>query len=503
MRTVNYYLRTSGLTLALLAMSFLAGCAGSGGEREVGQSHVDYGDSGTFPVPDALQDNVDFWRHVYGMWSRGEVAIHDSDHLGVVYEVATLPGPIQASYTSAQRAYLEARTHYHADRLRALEQRLRSGQTPTAADRDLVAKFERAGGIGTLYGASERIRLQRGLRERFRRGVEISGRYDKIFREIMRSHGVPEDLAYLPHVESSFQTNARSSVGAGGVWQFMPATGRIYMTVNDSVDERYDPILAADGAARYLAQAYGKLGSWPLAITSYNHGQGGMAKAKAQYGTDIGRIVSNYDGPYFGFASRNFYAEFVAAREVASHPSRYFPEGVRYESPWPHDRLILASSMPADHIARHYGTSSRVLADLNMHWRNSLRNGARHIPVGTTVWLPHGSKQRAGSPPPPISTMIARTEPRQKPSTVSRKAVARVEKPRSTDSQKRVAAKTAPKSKTKGKTTKVRYHVVKPQETLYRVALQNGISVAELRKLNKMKPNDNHIQPGQRLKVGI
>jgi len=492
MRPDLIHLRTSAGMLALLAMLFLAGCAGTGGERQLTHNHIDYGNADTFPVPDTIQDNVDFWRHVYGIWSRSDVAIHDSDHLGVVYEVVRLPGPAQAGYSANQKAWLETRTRYYTDRVKSLEQRLRSGQKPTSADQDLVAKFEQAGGLSSIYGASDRIRSQRGLRERFKRGLEISGRYDSIFREIMRSHGVPEDLAYLPHVESSFQTNAKSSVGAGGVWQFMPSTGRLYMTVNDSVDERYDPILAADGAARYLAQAHDKLGSWPLAITSYNHGQGGMAKAKSQFGNDIGQIVTSYKGQYFGFASRNFYSEFIAAREVASHPTRYFSEGVRYESPWPHDRLILASSMPADHIARHYGTSPRVLADLNMHWRNALRNGARNIPVGTTVWLPHGSKKRVATPPPPVPTMIARAEPPRTQSTVSRKAVAKVER--------KPVVKTA---KSQPKTAKVRYHTVKPQETLYRVAVQNGISVAELRKLNKMRPNDNHIQVGQRLLVGI
>ncbi|WP_246221654.1 transglycosylase SLT domain-containing protein [Marichromatium bheemlicum] len=445
----------------------LSGCASTG-------MHGHYG-SERFPVPDEIADNVDFWRHVYGVWRRDQIAFHDDRHLGVIYEVATLPGASQESYTPEQRAWIAARKRHHAKRVRALETALREQRPLERADRQLLARFEQAGGREAVFGADDRVRSQRGLRERFKRGVEISGRYDGIFREIMRAHGVPEDLAYLPHVESSFQTHARSSVGAGGVWQFMPATGRLFMTVDGDVDERFDPILAADGAARYLAQAHRKLGSWPLAITSYNHGQGGMARAKAQYGDDIGRIVEDYDGRYFGFASRNFYAEFVAAREVAAHARRYFPEGLTYERPWRHDRLVLRHSLPVHRLASHYALSPHQLSALNLHWRTHLSEGRRPIPAGTTVWLPEGSLQRIASHPPAVPVVVER-KPAPRPQIAST--------PR------------------RGQAAASRYHIVQPNETLYRVALENGLTVPQLRALNQLTPGDNAIHPGQRLRIG-
>jgi membrane-bound lytic murein transglycosylase D len=224
-----------------------------------------------------------------------------------------------------------------------------------------------------------------------------------------------------------------------------------------------------------------------------------MANAKAQFGDDIGRIVKNYQGQYFGFASRNFYAEFIAAREVTRNANRYFPEGVRLEEPWLHDRLVLQHSMPADHVAGHYGLTPYRLADLNMHWRDRARDGRAHLPAGSTVWLPAGSKQRVASHPPPVSTtLVARAEPRPAPAALKAVAKAEPSRPRA-----KSQAKTAAKPKPKAAASTARYHVVKPQETLYRVALQNGISVAELRRLNKMRPDDNKIRAGQRLKVGI
>ncbi|RKT46089.1 lytic transglycosylase domain-containing protein [Thiocapsa rosea] len=517
----NYPISIRYLSFLLLSLALLglAGCGSNGGQRTASEEGWTRGDlvagSDTFPVPAEIQPNVDFWRHVYGIWSRGEVAIHDNEHMGVIYEVVQLPSPIKEGYTDPQRSLVRDRTDAYKGQLRLLEERVRTGQSLSSSDKALLAKLEQAGGRAAVYGAADRVRSQRGLRERFHRGVEISGRYDPAFREIMRSHGVPEDLAYLPHVESSFQTNARSGVGAAGVWQFMPATGRMFMNVNDTIDDRFDPIIAADGAARYLSQAHRRLGSWPLAITAYNHGQGGMANAKAQFGDDIGGIVKNYRGQYFGFASRNFYAEFIAAREVTRNADRYFPEGVRREEPWPHDRLVLQHAMPVNHVAGHYGVTPYSLADLNMHWRDRARDGRAHLPAGSTVWLPAGTKRRVASHPPPVSNvMVARAESTASPAT--RQAIAKVERPVATTTT-RAATATKPVAKAPAKqiakaptaqqskkpATAARYHVVKPQETLYRVAVQNGITVDELRRLNKMRPDDNKIRPGQKLKVSI
>ena len=673
--------------LTAIAVLSLGGCGGGGSQKDVAVDTrpVDYGSAGAFPVPAEIEPNVNFWRNVYGVWGRDKVAFHDDEHMGVIYEVAELPGVIsKGGYTAEQQGFVRARQEYYKDLVRDLERRQSSHAPLSPQQQVLLTKFEQDGGARGVYGAAERVRAQRGLRDRFRRGVEISGRYDKAFREVMRAHGLPEDLAYLPHVESSFQTNAVSSAGATGVWQFMPATGRIFMHVNGAVDDRMDPILSAQGAAGYLSQAYNRLGSWPLAITSYNHGQGGMANAKAQYGQDFGRIVKNYQGKAFKFASRNYYAEFIAAREVAGHPQRYFPEGIQYESPWPHERLVLASSMPADQVASHYGLSTGSLASLNQHWRSAALSGRTDLPAGSTVWLPAGSLQRVGSQPSryspeivsrrpmaepmtsaaaslafkatsaepafadlpmpaapvarvaPPQPRVARVEPRFEPPVEPRfeprfeptpepkvaKAappeprIARVEPPveprfeppsepeiearpeptaakarhprvtREDDEEdaqpapratrarhakaetktakaepkaskgesktakvdpkaakgetktakvepkagksgkadtktakaepkgakgdaktaksdaKKSDAKTAKTAKDEGPSGNTKFHVVKAQETLYRVASTNGISVAELRRLNKLGPNDNNVRPGQKLKVG-
>ncbi len=351
--------------------------------------------SGVFPKPPGLEPQVAFWRNVYSVWSRSQVVLHDNRFMDLIYEVIDLPGEIKEGYTPIQKALVEERKAYWQFRLRDLEQKVTFGRPLTADDRKLALKISPNGNLRTLLaGASERLRAQRGLRERFKRGLEISGRYDRHFREIFRRAGLPEDLAFLPHVESSFQANARSSAGAVGVWQFTRAAAERFMSVNSAIDERLDPIASAQGAARYLRYAYDKLGSWPLAITSYNHGIGGMMRAKQSFGHDFMRIVAEYDHPLFGFASRNFYAEFLAAREIALQPERFFAEGIRYEKPLNWDRVVLTQNTPVSTLARHYETDKSQLFALNAAWTESAKSDRTPLPAGTTVWLPPGTLQQ-------------------------------------------------------------------------------------------------------------
>ena len=282
--------------------------------------------SGAFQKPGELEPAVEFWRKAYTEWRRSEVAIHDDRYLDVIYEVMVVPGYVDESLTSEQKEMVKQRRDFWKTQLSILDSKLRYKAPLTANDRQIIAKLKGRGRPldSVLYGAAERVRSQRGTRERFMHGLEISRRYDRQFRKIFRDAGLPEDLAYLPHVESSFQPGARSSAGAVGMWQFTKGAAKTFMP-GGRVDQRLDPFASAIGAARYLSYAYSKLGDWPAAITSYNHGIGGMKRAQNQVGRDFVRIVKNYDGPAFGFASRNYYAQFLAAREIASNPILYLP----------------------------------------------------------------------------------------------------------------------------------------------------------------------------------
>jgi hypothetical protein len=348
--------------------------------------------SGPFQIPDELEPAIEFWRKTYTLWYRSEIAFHDDRYMDVIYEVMVLPGYVGDNLTSEQKEMVSQRRDFWKAQLAGLESKLRYTEPLNTNDRQIIAKLESSGRLvnSVLNGASERVHSQRGIRERFMHGLEISRRYDQKFRKIFRNAGLPEDLAYLPHVESSFQFAAKSSAGAVGMWQFTKAAAQTFMPagprITDNrpakhrptghnlarkrpaghklagkrhtdhrlagkrstghrlasyrstsrriavhrVDQRLDPFASAIGAARYLSYAYSKLGDWPAAITSYNHGIYGMMRAQDQVGRDFVSIVETYDGPAFGFASRNYYAQFLAVCEIANNPIQY---GVQYESP--------------------------------------------------------------------------------------------------------------------------------------------------------------------------
>jgi len=187
-------------------------------------------------------------------------------------------------------------------------------------------------------------------------------------------------------VESSFNTAAYSKFGAAGIWQFTRGTGKSYMKIGYVVDERRDPFIATQGAARLLKKNFGHLQSWPLAITAYNHGLSGMKRAKKKHKAYPG-IYTHYRSRSFKFASRNFYSEFLAAREVAKNHTRYFGE-IRLDRPVKYSRFKVQGFVPAGDLVRDLGLDIATLKRLNPALRNPAFDGRKHIPKGYELRLP-------------------------------------------------------------------------------------------------------------------
>ncbi len=344
---------------------------------------LSYASDTPFPRYREIEPNVAFWIDIYSKYTTLQAVIHDSRDLRVVYDVIAVkpydaPGARKINRDRMKRA----KAKYEAI-LRRL------AADPHCRDKDCqrVAKlFDSRADAETFRRASRQVRSQIGQKDRFQEGVIRSGAYLDEIRAILKSYGVPEDLAYLPHVESSFNPGAYSKFGAAGIWQFTRSTGRRYMSVDYVLDERRDPIRATHAAARLLKENHERLGSWPLAITAYNHGAAGMSRAREKHG-DYPAIFAAYRSRTFKFASRNFYSEFLAARHVASNHEAYFGP-LTLDAPRPSHTITLKGFVRFEDLCAHYDVVSDVLREMNPALRPPVFSDQKYVPKGYQLRLP-------------------------------------------------------------------------------------------------------------------
>lgn len=339
--------------------------------------------AGDFPRPASLEPAVQFWIKVYTEITTNQGYIHDAVDMAVVYEKVELPG--YASNAKRDQLVNDAKARV-VGALTSIARGKRNKLTETEAR--VLAVWPEGTSAGAFTRAAGNVRFQLGQSNRFKEGMVRSGQWKPHIRSVLAAHKLPAELEVLPHVESSFNPSVWSKVAAAGMWQFMPATARNYMRVDHVVDARLDPFVATEGAAKLLQRNYGVTGTWPLALTAYNHGTAGMVRAANAVGTrDIGTIVQEYKGASFGFASRNFYASFLAALEVDRNAERYFGP-LRLDTPTAYDTVVLRDYIPARALAQSAGISVEQLRQHNPALRDPIWSGEKYIPLGQLVRVP-------------------------------------------------------------------------------------------------------------------
>ncbi len=337
----------------------------------------------TFPVYPSIEPNVAFWIDMFTRYTRSQGVIHDVRHLDRIYEVIRLDPSQTRTAAQKNKKKKEAVQKKYKRILLALA----AGKPPaTPKEKQVAALFGSKAGARDFKQAAHQLRCQTGLTLHFKEGLIRSGAVIKEFKQIFRSHGLPVDLAYLPCVESSFDFTAYSKFGAAGIWQFTRGTGRMYMKIGYVVDQRRDPYISTQAAARLLKRNYAKLGEWPLALTAYNHGVNGMLRAQKQKG-GYENIFNTYQGRSFRFASRNFYSEFLAARQVAKNYKTYFGE-IPFQKPVHVTRYTTRGYLPAKALAQGLNLDIQTIKELNPSLRSPVFSGRKHIPKGFELRLP-------------------------------------------------------------------------------------------------------------------
>lgn len=284
-------------------------------------------------IPKALQPDVQFWLDVYTKYDNDTAVLHDTEFLGVTYGTIDLHD--LHCMDDCDKSVKDARI----ERVKAAKEKIRdilltlADRPPDAAlspeARQVKATWRRwtTDNVFREAAGEKRLRSQTGQKNRFETGLQLAEQYMPKFEAIFKGEGLPIELTRLVMVESMFNINAISSAGASGVWQFMPATGRRFgLRVGKGIDERNDPTMATYAAARMLKNDYDVVGTWPLAINSYNSGRGHLERAISALGThDIVKIIRKYRVGSYAFASRNYFPEFLAACVAYDNRNTYFP----------------------------------------------------------------------------------------------------------------------------------------------------------------------------------
>ncbi len=337
----------------------------------------------TFPAPPELQPDVDFWVSVFTEIDSDSGILHDNRHLGVVYTRLEVPERLS-------RAERNRRIDPERDRIRAALTVLATGKRDglTGEQARILALWPANVSNEMLASARDRIRFQRGIADRFRDGLARSGRWRSYVEQEFAALGVPVELVALPHVESSYNPDARSHVGASGIWQFTRSTGRRFLRVDHVLDERNDPYAATRAAGQLLAYNHSITGNWPTAITAYNHGLAGIRRAMREYGdTAYVDILRRYDGRTFGFASRNFYVAFLAALEIDRNADRYFPGLVR-DPPEVWATARLPGYVSAEALQSGLALSAAELRRANPSLQPTVWQGSKLLPRGFELRVP-------------------------------------------------------------------------------------------------------------------
>ena len=267
-----------------------------------------------FPLPKTLRSAVVFWEEVFVTYESTQLIIHDREEQSIIWGIYDVPAD---DGTRATRKVIQTRTDAILDSVRDSLGHLASGKNPRNKWEEGAVKF-----LGQLSATtkvpretlSKRVRAQRGVANELRAGRKRAKPWLKKIKAELKKRGLPQEIALMTFVESMFNTKAHSSAGAAGVWQLMPATAReLGLRVKRGNDDRMDILKATRAAAKLLARNHRMLKSWPLAVTGYNHGAYGVKRAIRKVGSrKLEDLIEHYEKRSWGFASKNFYAEFVA-----------------------------------------------------------------------------------------------------------------------------------------------------------------------------------------------
>lgn len=323
----------------------------------------------TFAVPEGLKKSVDFWISIYSKYTTQQGVFHVSGNTDQIL------AELDLTQVYAHPKWSNVRKHLEAELIIKRQKKLIAAQNKINLSQ---------------------IRLQMGLKDRMQQAIKVSGYYLPQMEKIFEQEKIPKELTRVVFVESSFNIFAESKVGASGLWQIMPILSKKFNYLSEAQDLRNHPVYATKLAAKIFKENYQILKSWPLAVTSYNHGVGSMLKNIKKYkSNDISFLINNVDSNRsFGFASKNFYATFLAALYVESHANLFFPEPIYKYKELEIRSVKVVKPMPYKEMLTYFDNDETKLRLYNPHIKRKFLKAGQKLPIGSIANLPKENKTK-------------------------------------------------------------------------------------------------------------
>jgi len=362
----------------------------SGQSKALGYSET------AFSVPKGLEPQVNFWLEIYSKYTTDQGLIHDTENVALIYEEVdfkdiTNDGSLNRFQKEKKKQKLVNDKKKEIIEILQRLDKVENADSLNEREKKIWSLFQNVNEPNKFKeaGHKSRVRFQLGQKDRMQSAIFFSGRYLEDMEKIFREANLPIELTRLVFVESSFNVLARSKVGASGLWQIMRYTARPYRMINEAVDQRNHPMAATRLAARLMRDNFNMLKIWPLAMTGYNHGPTGVRKLTEKYDTkSLVELIQNVKSRRtFGFASRNFYACFMAVLEVERNATKYFPKIVWSQLLDAEEIKLPVNVQYKDLLSWFDGNDERAEV-FNPHISRPARKGKRPIPAKTVIAVP-------------------------------------------------------------------------------------------------------------------
>lgn len=297
--------------------------------------------SDLFKVSPYYYPNVNFWFLIYTQFESSHVVIHDKSNLSLIYKVLDFSSlhtedmsrnviyVLQQKLSEEKLKNLKEDLKFLAHNPFSLEPRAKNIYRilKHAGVQLPIKKLERAAFFNKLR---DNVRTQTGQRNFIKDGIVRSLPYQPFITSYFKEKKLPRELLAIPFLESSFNPRAESRVGALGVWQFMPLISSYFVPKRTKFyDYRFNVGVASVAAGFLMQQNFRIMKSWDLAVTAYNSGTKHLLKTKRELASndvDLEAIIKNSDSEHFGFASKNFYSEFLALVHTLAYEEELFED---------------------------------------------------------------------------------------------------------------------------------------------------------------------------------